>query len=95
MILIFRRKGDTFFYPWIEMNGIEGVTNYIHQIGAGHLADFLVIYHNLYKYSQQSWEFGNHRAYGIYHKHSQRGGHGAKDDLKSHIVPIFRYCTRM
>ena len=38
---------------------------------------------------QQSWEFNNHQACGIYHKHSQKGGHGSKIDDQSQILPIF------
>ena len=71
------------------------MTNYIHMLGAGHLRDFLSLYRNLYKYSQQSWEYNNHRACGIYHKHSQNGGNGAKEEDKSQILPIFRCNSRV
>ena len=83
MILNFQKKPDAFFTAYIDLTGREGMTNYIHMLGAGHLRDFLSLYRNLYKYSQQSWEYNNHRACGIYHKHSQRGGNGAKEEDKS------------
>ena len=95
MILNFQKKTDAFFTAYIDLTGREGMTNYIHMLGAGHLRDFLSLYRNLYKYSQQSWEYNNHRACGIYHKHSQRGGNGAKEEDKSQILPIFRCNSRV
>jgi hypothetical protein len=35
---------------------IEGVTNYIHMIGSGHVAVYLYKWKNLYQYLQQGWE---------------------------------------
>ena len=93
-IISFQDIADEFFYSYIKLTGQSGVTNYIHLIGAGHLSKYLGWYKNLYKYSQQSWEHNNHRACGIYHKHSQKGGHGAKEEAKSQILPIFRYNGR-
>ena len=70
------------------------VTNYIHMLGSGHIMEFLYRYRNLYKYSQQGWEHMNKRASGMYHQHSQKGGHGSKLDSRSQILPIFRFMTR-
>ena len=86
---------DTFFKGWVELNGMAGVTNYIHMLGSGHITEFLYRYRNLYRYSQQGWEHLNKRASGMYHKHSQKGGHGRKLDRRSQILPIFRFMTRV
>ena len=72
---------------------MAGVTNYIHMLGSGHLMEFLYNYMNLHKYSQQGWGHQNKWADDMYHKHSQKGGHGSKEEQRSQILPIFRYCT--
>ena len=73
MIKEFQDFTDSFFELWVEINGREVVNNYIHLLGAGHLIHFLYIYHNLYKYSQQGWEYSNKKVNGVYHKHTQKG----------------------
>ena len=80
----FQRVADTFYILWIELNGREGVTNYIHSIGTGHILFFLRKYGNLYKYSQQGWEHHNKRILGIYHRHTQQGGNGQNCGEKSY-----------
>ena len=67
MIEEFQSLADYFFITWVSLNGIAGVTNYIHMLGSGHLMEFLYKYRNLYKYSQQGWEHLNKQASGIYH----------------------------
>ena len=94
MIEDFQKLADSFFRTWVSLNGMAGVTNYIHMLGSGHIKEFLYKYRNLYKYSQQGWEHQNKRANGTYHKHSQKGGHGSSLNNRSQILPIFRYCTR-
>ena len=74
----YQRKADRFYLLWVELNGREGVTNYVHEI-VTHFRQFLLIDGNLYKYSQQGWEHHNKRMLGIYHQHTQKGGNGAKD----------------
>ena len=94
MIEEFQCLADSFFTKWVSLNGMAGVTNYIHLLGSGHLMEFLYKYRNLYKFSQQGWEHLNKRASGIYHKHSQKGGNGSVLESRSQILPIFRYFTR-
>jgi pantothenate kinase-related protein Tda10 len=55
-IIEFQKEADLFNKIWIEIHGVKGVTNYIHMIGSGHVADFLEYYKNLYRHSQQGWE---------------------------------------
>jgi hypothetical protein len=44
---------------WLGIVKREVVTNYIHMLGAGHIAHFLTKYKNLYWYSNQGWKFQN------------------------------------
>jgi hypothetical protein len=52
----FQCNADYFYAQWIDLFQAEGVTNYIHMIGCGHVADFLTYYRNLYVHSQQGWK---------------------------------------
>ena len=94
MVDEYQRAGDKFYRLWIELTGREGVTNYIHSIGAGHIGYFVRKYHNMYKFSQQGWEHHNKRLLGIYHRHTQRGGNGANENEKGHIHPLFSHKAR-
>ena len=89
IITKFQKLADNFFKGWVELNELAGVTNYIHMLGSGHLMEFLKRYRNLYKYSQQGWEHLNKRACGIYHRHTQKGGHGSSLSTRSQMLPIF------
>ena len=44
---------DDFFLQWLDLHGRDGITNYIHLIGSGHLIYYVCQWRNLYKYSQQ------------------------------------------
>jgi hypothetical protein len=52
-------KIDVWLKLWLGIAKWEGVSNYIHMLGAGHIAHFLTKYKNLYRYSNQGWEFQN------------------------------------
>ena len=90
----FQRDADAFYKKWIELNGREGMTNYIHIFGSGHASWYLKKYRNFYRYSNQSWEALIHRCKRIYFMKSQRGGHGGKEENRSHILPIMRAIQR-
>jgi hypothetical protein len=49
-----------FFQNWINLWGRAVLTNYIHMLGCGHMADYLLTAKNLYQHSQQGWEHLNH-----------------------------------
>ena len=53
---------------------LQGVTNYLHLIGAGHLLYYLKLYGNLYPFSQQGWEALNKLIKSQYHCKSNHGG---------------------
>jgi hypothetical protein len=53
----FQWKIDQFAQGWFQINmGDEGVTNYVHDLHAGHISDYLFHWRNLYTHSQQGWE---------------------------------------
>ena len=87
---------------WVDLTGTSGINNYLHMIGAGHICEYLYMYRNLYKFSQQGWEHMNKRANGAYHRHSQKGGKGSgktysveePERKQSHMLPVFRHFTR-
>ena len=50
---------DLFFQDWVDLHGRDGMTNYIHLLGAGHISEYLYRHRNLYRHSQQGWEAFN------------------------------------
>jgi hypothetical protein len=98
-ITAFQTQADLFFALWVDLNGIKGITNYIHMIGAGHLTYYLRIYRNLYRYSQQGWEALNQKIKLIFFFHTQRGGNvkvkqGEEKLTRNYIKPIARFLLR-
>jgi hypothetical protein len=86
---------DDFFEAWLLLHGRNGLTNYIHLIGSGHLCYYVRKWRNLYKYSQQGWESLNSLIKRVFYTRTQRGGHGGKDDeANSKVVPLGRWLQR-
>jgi hypothetical protein len=86
---------DDFYEIWINIFGDEGITNYIHMLGSGHIYYFLKKYGCLYLYSQQGWEALNNTIQTFIHQSSQRGGFGSGDgNRKSYIFPLVRMIVR-
>jgi hypothetical protein len=80
---------DDFFEIWIELFGIEGMTNYIHLLGSSHVHYFLQKYRCLYIYSQQGWEALNGTCTACILQNSSRGGHGSgQNKTKSYIYTL-------
>jgi len=80
---------------WIEVFGNEGITNYIHMLGSGHILYFIKKYGCLYLYSQQGWEALNNTIQTFIHQNSQRGGFGSGEgEKKSYIFPLVRMIIR-
>ena len=52
----YQQLADKFFKEWVSLYGRDGMTNYIHMVGSGHIADFLIRWRCLYRHSQQGWE---------------------------------------
>jgi len=93
--LLFQDCMDDFFELWVELFGVEGVSNYIHLFGAGHMLYFLEMYDCLYLYSQQGWEDLNNRCQAFIHQNSARGDYGSGEGKgKSYVFPLVRYIMR-
>jgi hypothetical protein len=92
---LFQDKLDFFYENWIELFGEEGITNYIHILGSGHMLYFLQKYNCLYMYSQQGWEDLNNRCQAFLLQNSSRGGYGSGEGKgKSYTFPFVRYILR-
>jgi len=49
----FQNIADDFFAAWLGLLGYDGITNYIHMLGAGHIRYFLIKWRNLNRFSNQ------------------------------------------
>ena len=65
-------KIDIYFFKWIKLCGRNGMTNYIHFKGSGHVCYYLFKYRNLYQCSQQIFETMMSKIKAIYHKCTSR-----------------------
>lgn len=96
-VFSFQNSADLFFQDWVALHGREGVTNYIHMIGSGHICEYLIYWGNLYSHSQQGWEAFNSLLKTYYFRRTLRGGSGGgkhNQGKKSRIVPIARWLSR-
>ena len=74
-IIVLQRKIDLFYNLWYDLCGKDGLTNYIHLLGSGHVVYYLKKHRNLYRFSNQVWERLNNRLKLFYLQNTQRGGH--------------------
>jgi hypothetical protein len=44
---------DKFFQIWVDLHSKNGITNYIHMLASGHVAEYLKYWKSLYAHSQQ------------------------------------------
>ncbi len=87
---------DDFFELWLDVFGTQGISNYLHLLGSGHVHYFLKEYRCLYLYLQQGWEALNGQIQTFIHQNSQRGGHnsGTARGEKSYIYCVVRMVIR-
>jgi hypothetical protein len=79
----------TWSADWIVMCGREDMTNYTHLLIGSHICFFLRKWRNLYRYSNQGWEYQNKRIRNRYHHHTQSGGSsGTNGKRSSKIKPV-------
>jgi hypothetical protein len=95
----FQLRIDDFFHAYVELSGAgkEGVTNYLHMLGSGHIKYYMKTHGNLYKYSQQGWESLNEKVKLSFFNHTQRGGnYGAdvEESERSYLKSIFMFFQR-
>jgi hypothetical protein len=88
----FQQKADTFFKAWLRLTGYDGITNYVHMIGAGHLRYFLRKWRNLNRLSNQGWESYNALVTAYWHHRTMKGG--GKGEDRSKILAIARWLSR-
>jgi hypothetical protein len=88
-IVNFQWSIDQWYYHWFRINGgRDGITNYVHQLVTGHIADYLFEWRNLYVHSQQGWENLNLQAKLYYFRQTTRGGGRGS---KNRAEPIARW----
>ena len=91
-IIEFQKYTDDFYQQWLKLGlGKNAVTNYIHLLGSGHIAEFLFRWRNLYAHSQQGWEALNSLVRSVYFRRTNRGGGLG---IKSKLYAIARWCQR-
>ena len=93
-ISTYQGHADRFFQAWIRLWQKEGVTNYLHMIGAGHISDYLYKWRNLYRFSQQGWEAMNSLVKTFFFRRTNHGGGVRGNSKKSRLIPIARWLQR-
>jgi hypothetical protein len=94
-IVDFQDQADDFFERWIDLKHKDGLGNYFHMVGAGHLSFYLREWGNLFRYSQQGWESMNSLIKTFFYRRTQRGGHGGnQNERNSKMSPIARWLQR-
>jgi hypothetical protein len=98
-IRLFQVKKNDFFLACIKDSGEgkEGITNYIHMLGSGHITYYMKAHGNLYKFSQQGWESLNEKFKLAFFNHTQPGrnfGTNVVDHEKSYLKSIFMFFQR-
>ena len=93
-IATYQHHADKFFQSWILLWQKEGITNYIHMIGSGHVADYLYKWRNLYRFSQQGWEAMNSLIKTFFFRRTSHGGGVKGASKKSRLIPIARWLQR-
>lgn len=94
MVATYQCHADKFFQAWIHLWQKEGVTNYLHMIGSGHVAEYLFKWKNLYRFSQQGWEAMNSLIKTYFFRRTSHGGGVRGISKKSRLVPIARWLQR-
>jgi hypothetical protein len=94
LIASYQHHADKFFQSWIHLWQKEGITNYIHMIGSGHISDYLYRWKNLYRFSQQGWEAMNSLIKTFFFRRTSHGGGVRGLSKKSRLIPIARWLQR-
>ncbi len=77
----------------MRLTGYDGITNYVHMTGAGHLRYFLRKWRNLNRLSNQGWESYNALVTAYSHHRTMKGG--GKGEDRSKILAIAHWLSRM
>ncbi|CAB9505987.1 hypothetical protein SEMRO_250_G098940.1 [Seminavis robusta] len=94
----FHLMANRFMTQYVTLFDGQGITNYIHMIGSGHLHYYLMRYGNLYKFSQQGWEAMNQKLKHFYFNNTNHGGCAGNSNgdmiRGDHVRPLMRMCQR-
>ncbi|CAB9529733.1 hypothetical protein SEMRO_2605_G332420.1 [Seminavis robusta] len=94
----FHLMANRFMTQYVALFDGQGITNYIHMIGSGHLHYYLMRYGNLYKFSQQGWEAMNQKLKHFYFNNTNHGGCAGSSNgdmiRGDHVRPLMRMCQR-
>ena len=98
-IKAFHKCCNTFMDTWVNgiVEGNDGITNYIHMIGAGHFTYYLRKYKNLYRYCQQGWEALNQKGKHYYFNNTNHGssfGNSTNATIGNHMQPVMAMYQR-
>ena len=63
-------------------------------LGSGHFKYYLQNYRNLYRFSQQGWEYLNSLIKQFYFRWTQQGYSGTKDQESLKVLPIVQWMKR-
>lgn len=87
---------DEWYYLYVELLSVEGVSNYAHLLGAGHLYPYLKKRGNLYRFQQQGWEKKNGFLASFCNRWTRRSGAGGKygPAHTSRIIPVMQWFQR-
>lgn len=94
MVATYQCHADKFYQAWIHLWQKEGITNYLHMIGSGHVAEYLFKWKNLYRFSQQGWEAMNSLIKTYFFRRTSHGGGVRGASQKSRLIPIARWLQR-
>ena len=83
---------DDFFQDWVSLHGLDGMTNYIHLLGSGYIAEYLFRHQNLYRHSQQGWEAFNALLKSFFFRRTGCGG--GRGAIRTKLKPIGRWLQR-
>jgi hypothetical protein len=89
----FQCIADEFFQKWLDLTGYDGIMNYIHMLGVGHIRFFLTKWKNLNRFSNQGWEAYNAMIAAFWHHYTGKGG-GKNEKQRSKVLPIARWILR-
>ena len=88
------RLTATFMHHYVDIFGKDGVTNYIHLLGAGHITYYLLKYRNVARFSQQGWEALNQLLKQFYFNNTNQGecnGNSNGEMIRGqHLRPLMR-----
>ena len=82
-LAVFQHDVDLWFQEWVNLHGKAAITNYVHLLASGHIAEYVFHWGNLYEHSQQGWEAFNALVKSFFFRRTNHGGGRNKTRLKA------------